>query len=339
MDEVRRIADAVLYEGYLLWPYRRSALKNQRRWTFGGVYPRDHAAERSDDPWTMRTTCLLEAGADDAVEVTVRFLQVVDRGVARVAADGALEQVDELTVAGRRHLTWQEAVEREIPSGPLTLGALEDGQRLPVLVPAGTDVEDLRDLDGGRAGALLRRRRRLEGTIAVGARRLAEGLFEVGVTIANTSPFAGGSREEALHQTFCSAHTVLHAPAGRFVSLTDPPASLRDAAAACVNEGAWPVLVGAPGDRRTVLSSPIILEDHPRVAPESPGDLFDGAEVDQLLRLSILALTEEEKAEMRDVDPRARAILERTEALTPAELMALHGTTARDFGPARPGGD
>jgi hypothetical protein len=126
---------------------------------------------------------------------------------------------------------------------------------------------------------------------------------------------------------------VLHAPAGRFVSLTDPPAALRDAAAACANEGCWPVLVGAPGDRRTLLCSPIILEDYPRVAPESPGDLFDGAEVDQLLRLSILALTEEEKAEMRDVDPRARAILERTEALTEEELMALHGTTARDFGP------
>ena len=66
VDEVRRIADAVLYEGYLLWPYRRSALKNQRRWTFGGVYPEAHSRGRDDDPWTMRTQCLLEAGGERA---------------------------------------------------------------------------------------------------------------------------------------------------------------------------------------------------------------------------------------------------------------------------------
>ncbi|MCW3028142.1 MAG: hypothetical protein JWN81_1353 [Solirubrobacterales bacterium] len=75
-----------------------------------------------------------------------------------------------------------------------------------------------------------------------------------------------------------------------------------------------------------MLCSPIILEDHPRIAPESPGDLFDGGEIDQLLILNILSLTDEEKAEMRATDPRAREILERTEALTPDQLMRLHGT-------------
>ena len=70
------------------------------------------------------------------------------------------------------------------------------------------------------------------------------------------------------------------------------------------------------------------------IAPESPGDLFDGGEIDQLLILNILSLTEEEKAEMRATDPRAREILERTEALTPEELMRLHGTI-REFGMER----
>ena len=82
-DPVRAIADAVLYEGYVLWPYRRSALKNQRRWTFGGVYPRGHSAAHPDDPWTMRTQCLLEGGPDARVEVRVRFLHVVARRVGR----------------------------------------------------------------------------------------------------------------------------------------------------------------------------------------------------------------------------------------------------------------
>ena len=136
----------------------------------------------------------------------------------------------------------------------------------------------------------------------------------------------GGAREEALAQTFCSCHTVLRASDGEFVSLTDPPEELREEAEACRNEGTWPVLVGEPHERRTLLSSPIILEDHPRIAPESPGDLFDGGEIDQLLVLNILSLTDEEKAEMRATDPRAREILERTESLSHEQLMRLHGT-------------
>jgi hypothetical protein len=155
------------------------------------------------------------------------------------------------------------------------------------------------------------------------------------VTIRNETPFPAESpREDALKRTFCSTHTLLWASGGKFVSLTDPPPELAAAARACRNVGTWPVLVGEPGSRRTMLSSPIILEDYPRVAPESPGDLFDGGEIDQLLILNILALTDEEKAEMAATDPRAREILERIEALTPDELMALHGTI-REFGMAR----
>jgi hypothetical protein len=128
---------------------------------------------------------------------------------------------------------------------------------------------------------------------------------------------------------------VLRARDAEFVSLTDPPQELRAPAEACRNEGVWPVLVGELGDRHTLLASPIILEDHPRIAPESPGDLFDGGEIDQMLTLNILSLTDEEKAEMRQSDPKAREILERTEALTEQEMMNLHGAI-RDFQHVRP---
>ncbi|MGH9319741.1 MAG: hypothetical protein ACRD21_28560 [Vicinamibacteria bacterium] len=74
-----------------------------------------------------------------------------------------------------------------------------------------------------------------------------------------------------------------------------------------------------------MLSSPIILYDYPRVAPESPSDLFDASEIDELLTLSILALTDEEKREMSATDPKARRLLERTSSLTPLELRKLHG--------------
>jgi hypothetical protein len=326
-DPVRAIADAVLYEGYILWPYRRSAMKNQRRWTFGGVYPRAHSAAHPDDPWTMRTECLLEGGADARVEVRVRFLHVVARQVARVA-DGGLEPVDELTIGTERHVTWGEAVEREIAVRPADAGAIAVcGRRVGIDVPEATERDDLLAADGTPAGALLRSWRGLEGAVEVGAERLDTALWRISVTVANTTPWDGDDREAALERTFCSTHTVLHAAGGgAFVSLTDPPDALRAHAEACENVGTWPVLVGDPGATGTLLSSPIILEDHPRIAPESPGDLFDGGEIDQMLVLNIVSLTDEEKAEMRATDPRAREILERTEALTPEEIMRLHGT-------------
>jgi len=323
-DPVRQIADAVLYEGYILWPYRRSALKNQRRWTFGGVYPRAHSAAHPDDRWVMRTQCLLEGGEEAAVDVRVCFLHVVERSVARVTP-GGLEPVDELTVGDRRYLAWDEAVEREIVVPRLAVHELLAGRRAPIAIAAGSEQEDLVDPSGRRAGALVRRWQPLEGAVEVGAERAAPGLLRVTVSISNTTPWEGGAREDVLRRTFCSTHTVLRAAGGAFVSLTDPPEPLREAAEGCRNDGTWPVLVGEPGERHTLLSSPIILEDHPRVAPESPGDLFDGGEIDQMLVLNILGLTDEEKAEMRDTDPRAREILERTEALSEEELLRLHG--------------
>jgi hypothetical protein len=328
-DPVRRIADAVLYEGYILWPYRRSALKNQRRWTFGGVYPRAHSEGREDDPWRVQTQCLLEATDGAEVEVSVRFLHLVERRLEARGPEGP-RLVDELTVGGRRHLAWDEATEREIRAPGLGVADLGGAHRVGIDIPAGEEREELREPGGEPAGAVLRRWQALRGSVEVAAEPPAGGTYRLTVRIANETPWPGGPREAALARTFCSAHTVLRCARGRFASLADPPAELREAAAGCRNEGAWPVLVGEPGERTTILSSPIILEDYPRIAPESPGDLFDGGEIDQLLTLNILSLTDEEKAEMRASDPRAREILERTEALSDEELMRLHGAI-RDF--------
>jgi hypothetical protein len=272
----------------------------------------------------MQTQCLVEGGPEATLDVRVRFLQVVMRQVE----DSEGRPVEELTVDGERHLSWEEATERELAAERLRLGGLL--HRVPIAIPAGREVEELRDPARGRVGAVARTWEPLEGTLEIGAEELRPRLLRLTVTIANTTPWDGGPREHALERTFCSAHTVIRAAGAELVSLTDPPEELREAAEDCRNEGTWPVLVGETGDPHTLLSLPIILEDYPRVAPESPGDLFDGGEIDQLLTLNILSLTDAEKAEMRDSDPRAREILERTEALSEEELMRLHGTI-REF--------
>ena len=324
-DPVEKIATAVLYEGYVLWPYRRSAQKNQRRWTFGGVYPRAYSeAEGGNDPWLMQTQCLV-VGGDPRVELKVRFLHVVERKVGRRTGYGTLDFVNELRVGGDLYLAWEEAAEREIVVSSLGLADLEMPMRASISVPAGSEEEPLVDEDGQSVGTLVRSWRSLEGMVEIEAEPVHESVFRLTVKITNTTPWSGQSREETLEQTLVSTHTILNVEGGEFVSLMDPPEELKHLAEGCENTKTWPVLAGEQGDKHTILSSPIILYDYPQIAPESPGDLFDGGEIDQLLTLSILSLTDEEKEEARATDPRAREILDRSESLSEQDLMGLHG--------------
>ena len=90
------------------------------------------------------------------------------------------------------------------------------------------------------------------------------------------------NREQAQRRALASTHTILAVRDGAFVSLLDPPDDLREAAAQCDNQGTWPVLAGEEGTTDNLLSSPIILYDYPQIAPESPGDLFDSTEIDEI---------------------------------------------------------
>jgi hypothetical protein len=326
VDTTKKIAEAVLYEGYILWPYRRSARKNQQRWTFGGVYPRAYSEARGeDDPWIMQTQCLVVGDGEATIEVKVRFLHVTERKVGRKSGE-TLEFVEELRVGGVLYLPWDEATEREIAVGRFKLSELGSPERIGIDIPAGSREEPLRGPAEEVVGALVREWRMLRGTVEVEAEPLREGIFRVTVRITNTTPWGGEDRESTLRQTFVSTHTALGVEGGEFVSLIDPPEELGEAAQGCVNLKTWPVLVGEEGERNMMLSSPIILYDYPQIAPESPGDLFDGTEIDQMLILNVLNLTDEEKEEMRASDPRGREILERCESLSPEELMKLSGT-------------
>jgi hypothetical protein len=145
--------------------------------------------------------------------------------------------------------------------------------------------------------------------------------------VENHSPWEDlrAPRDDALRASLVSAHLILGVEGGAFVSLVDPPAHARGAAAACRNVRTFPVLAGETGERDLLLCAPIILYDHPRVAPESPGDLFDATEIDEILSLRTATLTDEERREARGTDPRAAAILDRVAALPPETWERLHG--------------
>ena len=324
-DRARRIADAVLYEGYLLYPYRASAGKNQVRWQFGVLAPRGWCEAGGCESWWSQTDCLVEAapGAPVTLRCLLRFLQLQRRAVETCQA-GGFGEVPALEVAGERWTSWDEAVEREAElRAPLAAGASR-----ALDLPAGSEEERL-PASGAAVGRLVRRRWPLHGSLRVSSERVDERLLLVRIRVENSTPWAdpAAPRDEALRSSLLGTHLLLGVEGGAFLSATDPPEWARTAAARCASVRTWPVLVaGEPGEGDAMLSSPIILGDHPAVAEESPGDLFDGTEIDEILTLRTLALTDEEKAEARATDARAAAIIDRVEGLGAEALARLHGT-------------
>ena len=344
---VEKIVQAVLYEGYNLYPYRPS-VKSRCRWTFGGIYPRGYSETAvGTDAWSMQVQCLAQASRSRVghpgngqcdLEVRLRFLHLTQRtiGVLRVECDElpagrdlAYEPVESLLLGGTRYQSWQEAVEREVTLGPLGLDSLVSCPHIQSFTfPAGHALEPLRSHGGRITAVIVRDRESVEGAAEVSTERLEESVYRVTVRVFNRTSLEGAaacSRDEALMRTLVAMHAVLIVDEGEFFSLTDPPEVLRTATDACQNLGAWPVLVGASGEHDAMLASPIILYDYPQIAPESPGDLFDGTEIDEILTLRIMTLSDEEKAIAGAIDDHTRRLMQRTESLAREQLAGLHG--------------
>jgi hydrogenase maturation protease len=339
LDRVEKIANAVLYEGYILYPYRSSSVKNQQRWNFGALCPPAYSqAQDSTEAYSMQTQCLVLGDERTILDVKVRFLHLLAREVGQLKSplpefqegiEADCQIVGALEVCGRIYQTWQEAVEREINAPGFNLNELcSRAQQKTFTFAASQKMEPLPDAEGQVVGIIQRRQQFIEGSIEVAAEHVSEQLFKVTVRILNQTPFENAnsrSRDEALMRSLVSTHTILGVREGEFISLLEPPEAFREMASSCSNTGTWPILAGEEGEHDCMLSSPIILYDYPQIAPESAGDLFDGTEIDEILTLRIMTLTDEEKREMRGVDERARQILERTETLSIEQLMKLHG--------------
>jgi hypothetical protein len=335
LASVEAIVKAVLYEGYILYPYRASNVKNRQRWTFGGVYPR----QEESCACGVQTECLVRGSLESAIEVHVRFLHLMRREVGEFASpmtelpagqEPAYTNVASLKVGEEVFQSWEEAVERDVTAPSLMLNRLTGAPvKVPFTFAGQRSSKPLRGPDGCAYGLLIHTSADVQGELTIAAAGVAPGVFRLTVRIDNVTPFGdteSSERGEAHWRAFASTHAILGVHDGAFISLLDPPNELKDAASACNNQGTWPVLAGEEGATDTILSSPIILYDYPQVAPESPGDLFDATEIDEILTLRILAMTDEEKRDMAALDTRARALLERTQALTAADMARLHGT-------------
>jgi hypothetical protein len=326
----RKVADAVLYEGYLLYPYRASAAKNQARWQFGVLMPRLWSEHGPDEPWATQTECLLEPEEATTVRVLVRFLHVQAKTVEVVDVEaGTFHEADTLPVDGSELVPWDEAAEQEVAVEAPLARLLEGELATPLERPGGRRVEPVNSAAGRLVGRTVRRRWPVLGSVKLSAERLEGpyGLVRLRLVLENATAWndPGADRSVALRHSLVAAHSLIGIDQGVFLSLLDPPEWAKPAAEACQNLHTWPVLIGDEGRRDAMLSSPIILYDHPTIAPESPGDLFDATEIDEILTLRTMALTEEEKREARATDERAAAIIDRVDNMPPELLERLHG--------------
>jgi hypothetical protein len=317
LDPVRRIADAVLYEGYILYPYRASAQKNRSRWQFGVLMPPGYTAVDPSERAFAQSECILEHDGQPAIEIVVRLLQVQRRTVDQ-APQGAVGP------------SWDEAVESEITVAVDAAQLLGDACVTDFTVAGGEDREPVTDADGAPAGHVIRRRERLTGTVSVLASPVPGPwrAIRLQVRVENRSApdLVPQHRDQALPSALVAAHMIIGAQGGKFISMTDPPEWARPEVEACQNTGCWPVLADPDGGRQVMLSAPIILYDYPELAPESPGDLYDGTEIDEILSLRTLALSDAEKLQARATDPRAAALIDRVESLDARDFQRMHGT-------------
>jgi hypothetical protein len=316
LDAVRRIADAVLYEGYILYPYRASAQKNRSRWQFGVVMAPGYAAADPSERSFTQTECVLEHTGQPVVEIVLRFLQV-QRRCTEGTAPGAAP-------------AWDEAVEQEVGFAVGSAELLGGGRISEFAVPGGEDRQPLAGNGPARAGVAVRRREPLAGVVSVAATPVPGPwqAIRLRVRVQNRTAAdpAPRLRDEALPTALIAAHLIITVSGGQFISMTDPPEWARPDVAGCDNVGSWPVLADPDGGRQVMLSSPIILYDHPELAPESPGELYDGTEIDEILTLRTLALSDDEKLAARATDPRAAALIDRVESLDAQAMQQLHGT-------------
>jgi hypothetical protein len=334
----RGIADAVFYEGYLLYPYTATSHKNKLRWQFGIVVPQAQEAAGTCESGHQLTDVVVECEPDAQVDLLFRFLHVQARTV-QARAGNDFEPVPVLMIEGTHHFTFDESIEREVVATCRLSAGLPT--HIPIRFDGDRSSEELRSAGDVVVGRIVRERWPLAGQLTIEAVDVLDPgsgnrtVRRLRVRVENTSDVVAAVERGAVMRTaFVSAHTLIGIDRGSFWSPIDPPDPSVAARVKLTNEHTWPVLVGdADADTQRaqiVLSSPIVLADFPQIAAKTNADAFDGTEIDELLSLSVLSLSDAERAAARATDPRARAIVERAEAFGAMDVARTHAQFQAD---------
>lgn len=315
---LEQITNTVLYEGYSLFPYHRSSVKNQKPIPFGVIYPEEYQMENPSAPSLMQTECIMVANNGSSVNMNLRFLQLT-----------ASESNTVHTFGMRSQSGWQ-TVERQINSGDLLVSDLM--KRPEIFTIDFSKIEETEILNKPVKGKFSKQARSvspIKGKVLLGIIQVkgAENIFQLRVTVMNTSPVKNAalmSRDEAFLQSLLSTNTILRIRNGEFISDQNPPENLAPFAEMCKNIGTWPILVDT--NNTCILSSPIILYDYPEINTFCMGDLFDSLEIQEALVLQLSAMSDKEKQQIAESDEKLHLMLEKVSRITPGELINLHGS-------------
>ena len=285
---VEELVSSLLYEGYALYPYTPGAAKNATPTPFGSTVASIMLSTLQPAAFSMlRLECVLRAGPEAKLTGSVRLLQA----------------------QGERH----KGAERRLDPGSATLAELARER-------AGTDFEfEAADGEGMPP---------LRGRVRMRAELLGPELARLKMCVHNDSevgPFEGDepTRAEALRRSLLSVHPMLEAEGGGFVSPLERDGVEGAAVEDCDSVNTFPVLVGE-GDA-AVLGATIMLPEHPELAPESLGNLFDNTEIEEALLLHVQALSDDEREDISHQDPAVREMIERADKVTNDEMLGLHG--------------
>jgi hypothetical protein len=333
LSTLERITQTVLYEGYSVFPYRRSSTKNVKPVPFGTIYPQVYQKHHPEVHAATQTECIIQGSAEETIEITVRFLHLQRKQLLKIDFEkfgqNQFQGSGVIEAGGETHTSGWRAIERKIKLGKHKIADII-GRPLEekLLFEDEQSSEMIYHEDGKVAGNIILKQSGINGNVKVSAKPVGieEEGYKITVKITNTTRTSqpeSCSRDEIYEQSLLSANTILQTQEGAFISQADPPEAWKEASETLENINTWSVLVEK--DDRTMLSSPIILYDYPEIAPESLGDLFDSTEIEELLLLQIAALPDKEKQEIDQADGKMKAMLRRIENTTPEELMNLHG--------------
>jgi hypothetical protein len=326
---LENLTQTLLYEGYALYPYYRSAIKNQKPVPFGVIFPSDYNNYHEHSHSNMQSQCIISGGDDLTVNIHVRFLHLRKTELFQADNKGdTYVPVVSLEIGGNTYQAGWQTIERKISTEDIPVSELISNCKIiPVEFDNMNEGEIILNEEKEVAAKRIINVSEIKGSIKMEADAVKEmpGSFRITVTVTNTTPVENAesvSRDEVFLQSFLSTHIILQTRQGEFISHQDPPEEWKHAIASCNNINTWPMLIDK--NNSTLLSSPIILYDYPEINPQSSGDLFDSTEIEEALLLHVNLLSDEEKKRIGSNDEKLQAMLNKVNSMTPEDLNIYH---------------
>ncbi len=316
---LENLTKTVLYEGYSIFPYHRTSVKNLKPIPFGVIYPEQYHSHHLNAPARMKTECIVNAQKNTVVNITVRFLHLITTKI--------FQQIDNENTSFPDE-GWQ-TIERQINSGDLIISEIIGNKKVfPIDFDSIEEDKNIYDqnnvLKEKQSNSVLK----ITGNVVIEAFSVEniDNTFRISIIVSNDTSLITAesiSRDEVFQQSFLSTNTILKVNNGAFVSDQNPSEELKEIVAQCEKIGTWPILIDE--SNTTMLSSPIILYDYPKINAHSKLDLFDSLEIEEMLILQLSAMSDSEKQQIAERDGKMREMLDKASQVTSEELLNLHG--------------